>query len=207
MPSRRSSPEGDIVRGMLALLLLGGIWLYVNRQTTVAQWPAFVWVGGGLACVAALGLLVLGMVWIKQRRQQQANDLVAQFQRLEVSRQRDHLKFRRLVDLDPTEFEKVVGLLFTDRGYEVVHTGRTGDNGVDLRLRKDGLTWIAQCKRYTDRAVSVDEMRDFYGTLTHEGADHGFFVTTSRFTGPAREFARHKPITLIDKTQLQDWIA
>lgn len=115
-------------------------------------------------------------------------------------------KFRKFTDVTPEEFELAIGELFTKRGFRVLHSGKTGDGGVDLELRKDGLFYIAQCKRYSSQPIGEPIVRDFYGTLTHKRADHGYLVTTSRFTKPAINFASNKPITLIDKAMLQEWL-
>jgi HJR/Mrr/RecB family endonuclease len=114
--------------------------------------------------------------------------------------------YRQFIDVDPTQFEKNIGALFELQGFSVRHSGQTGDGGIDLRLQRDHLTYIAQCKRYADKPVAVSEVRDFYGALVDAGVHHGYFVTTSYFTRPAREFAQHKPITLVDADKLKQWI-
>ena len=56
---------------------------------------------------------------------------------------------------------------------------------------------VIQAKRYTN-AVGVSAVRDLYGTLLNEGANKGILVTTSNFGPDAYEFAKGKPITLLD---------
>jgi HJR/Mrr/RecB family endonuclease len=109
---------------------------------------------------------------------------------------------QHILSLSPTDFEHYIADLFRRQGYRVTQTGQTGDHGVDVRAEKDGLKFVVQCKRYTDRAVGEPAIRDFYGTMTREGADHGFFLTTSRYTKQAQEWAKGKAITLIDKDGL-----
>jgi restriction system protein len=117
-----------------------------------------------------------------------------------------NLRLRQFIDVSPEEFEISMGSLFRKQGFEVIHSGRQGDGGVDLEMEKDGLRYIVQCKRFTKQAVGEPSLRDFYGTLVHRKADHGFFVTTSKFTPQAEEFVKHKPLTLIDKDELQKWL-
>lgn len=45
-------------------------------------------------------------------------------------------------------------------------------------------------------------MRDLYGTMLNEGANKGILVTTSGYGPDAFEFAKDKPIELMDGGQL-----
>ena len=45
-------------------------------------------------------------------------------------------------------------------------------------------------------------MRELYGTLIHEKVAHAFLVTTADISDAAREWARGKPMTLIDGKML-----
>jgi restriction system protein len=45
-------------------------------------------------------------------------------------------------------------------------------------------------------------VRDLYGTVVNEGANRGVLVTTSTFGPDAYEFARDKPISLVDGPNL-----
>jgi HJR/Mrr/RecB family endonuclease len=48
--------------------------------------------------------------------------------------------------LDGAKFEQEVALLWEGRGYKVQRTGRSGDEGVDIVLTRDGAKIIVQCK-------------------------------------------------------------
>ncbi|MFH1485138.1 MAG: restriction endonuclease [Chloroflexota bacterium] len=95
---------------------------------------------------------------------------------------------------DDQSFELQVKSYFEHKGYRVKHTPWTRDEGYDLecwhpRERKV----LVECKRYTDKRVTIDEIRAFYGVLTKEGADKGYFITTSSFTKGARSFVETLP--------------
>ncbi|WP_242974157.1 restriction endonuclease [Clostridium cagae] len=60
---------------------------------------------------------------------------------------------------------------------------------------------IYQAKRYNN-VVSTSVVRDLYGTMMAEGANKGILVTTSYFGKDSMEFAKEKPITLIDGARL-----
>lgn len=115
---------------------------------------------------------------------------------------------RGLVDiktLDPVEFEYFVGGLFAGMGYSVAHTKATGDEGVDLDITRGDRHAIVQCKRYYD-VVGQPEVRNLLGALVHTGAQEAFLVTTGRFSLPAMQWARGKPIHLVDGTELMEWV-
>jgi restriction system protein len=50
--------------------------------------------------------------------------------------------------------------------------------------------------------VPVSAVRDLYGTMISEGATKGILVTTSHYGRDSLEFAKDKPITLIDGARL-----
>lgn len=104
----------------------------------------------------------------------------------------------KLYSLSPKAFERYVGGLFRQKGYKVVVRGRTGDLGVDLELTDaHSRRAIVQCKRYRD-TVGAEVVRELYGTLIHEQVAHAFLVTTADISEAAREWARGKPMTLVD---------
>lgn len=111
--------------------------------------------------------------------------------------------------LSPTEFEAFVGKLLAANGYyDVEQVGRTGDHGADLIARdaQENLV-IVQCKKYsTGKNVGEPALQKFAGSIMHYKAQRGIFVTTSKFTQQAKEFAKDKPILLADGDLLVIWI-
>ena len=104
----------------------------------------------------------------------------------------------KLYGLSPRAFERYAASLFRQKGYKVVVRGRSGDLGVDLEVTDGhGRRAIVQCKRYRD-TVGAEVVRELYGTLIHEQVAHAFLVTTADISESAREWARGKPMTLID---------
>ncbi len=89
-------------------------------------------------------------------------------------------------------------------------SGGAGDLGADvLAKRPDGRTIVVQCKRYSEhRSVSSPDMQKFLGTCFHEhGADEAWFVTTTRFSQPARDLGRRRGVRLVDRRELAEWMA
>lgn len=108
-----------------------------------------------------------------------------------------------LAEMSWREFEVLVGEAFRMRGYAVTETGGGGaDGGVDLVLRKDGKTYLVQCKQWKAFTVPVTTVRELFGVMMDQGASGGFVVTSGRFTADARAFADGKNIKLIDGAEL-----
>lgn len=98
--------------------------------------------------------------------------------------------------LDGRSFEAELGRLFAERGYEVRWTGESGDEGVDLILRKGSRTVLVQCKAHKN-PIGPAPVRELYGTLVHRSDKEAWLVSASSFTSGARRFALGKPIRLL----------
>ncbi|WP_461323147.1 restriction endonuclease [Bradyrhizobium diazoefficiens] len=107
------------------------------------------------------------------------------------------------------DFEHLVRQLFEwefgRNGVEVKVTRASRDRGVDAIMYDPdplrGGKYVLQAKRYT-RTVDVAAVRDLYGTVMNEGANRGILVTTSSFGPDSYEFAKDKPISLVDGPNL-----
>ncbi len=114
-----------------------------------------------------------------------------------------------LAAMDWEDFEHLIRELFEEEfsvnGGEVRVTQASRDGGVDaVVLDPDpirGGKIVIQAKRYTN-VVGVAAVRDLWGTILHEGAMMGILVTTSNFGPDAYEFAKGKPIKLLDGANL-----
>lgn len=95
--------------------------------------------------------------------------------------------------------------MFNTDGGEVKVTQASHDGGVDAIAFDDdpirGGKFVIQAKRYNN-VVPVSAVRDLYGTMIHEGATKGILVTTSFYGKEAYDFAKDKPLTLIDGSAL-----
>ncbi len=106
-----------------------------------------------------------------------------------------------LMDLKPFEFENLVSNLFEKIGFQAKLTRSSKDGGVDAVAFDPrpilGGKVVIQAKRYKN-VVGVSAVRDLYGTMINEGASKGILVATSHYGPDAYEFAKDKPIELID---------
>jgi restriction system protein len=114
-----------------------------------------------------------------------------------------------LAVMDWQDFEhlirEVFGKEFNSGGGEVKITQASRDGGVDaVAFDPDpirGGKIVIQAKRYTN-TVGVSAVRDLYGTLMNEGATKGILVTTTDYGPDAYEFAKGKPISLLNGANL-----
>ncbi len=110
-----------------------------------------------------------------------------------------------LATMDWEEFEHLVrelfDLEFNVNGGEVKITQASRDGGVDaVAFDPDpirGGKIVIQAKRYTN-TVGVSAVRDLYGTVINEGANKGILITTSDYGADSYNFAKGKPITLLN---------
>jgi restriction system protein len=114
-----------------------------------------------------------------------------------------------LAAMDWEDFEHLIRELFEkefqSNGGEVKVTQASRDGGVDaIAFDPDpirGGKIVIQAKRYTN-TVSVSAVRDLYGTVVNEGATKGILVSTADYGPEAYEFAKGKPLTLLNGSNL-----
>ena len=114
-----------------------------------------------------------------------------------------------LAAMEWEDFEHLVAQLFEwefgKNGVEVKVTRASRDRGVDAVVFDPdplrGGKYVLQAKRYT-RTVDVSSVRDLYGTVINEGANRGILITTASFGPDSYEFAKDKPISLVDGPNL-----
>ena len=103
------------------------------------------------------------------------------------------------------DFEQLVRELFemefSKIGGDVKITQASRDGGVDAVIFDPdplrGGKIVVQAKRYTN-TVGVSAVRDLYGTIINEGANSGILITTSDYGSDSYEFAKDKPIKLLN---------
>lgn len=113
--------------------------------------------------------------------------------------------------VSPDRFEDLVVELLVKIGYgRGRRVGRSGDGGIDGIVTQDRLGFekvYVQAKRWDTTQIGEREIRNFSGSLDPHGATRGVFITTSRFSEPAKRTAdeaarNNKTILLIDGPKL-----
>lgn len=138
-----------------------------------------------LMALSAMGLLILGlMVFL---RQQQRRKLLLQASSL-----------ADLMRLDWVQFEQLTAEAYRRHGWRVEETGQGGaDGGVDLMMRKGNQRCIVQVKQWQAR-VGAPIVREMFGLMVHHKVNRVAIVALGGFTSEAVDFARGKPIDLVD---------
>ena len=106
------------------------------------------------------------------------------------------------------QFEDLLGEAYRRQGYSVLENSSLGaDGGVDLTIRRDGATYLVQCKQWRTYKVGVKVIREMFGLMTAHHAAGAIVVCSGSFTQEARDFAAGKPIELVDGDRLVELIA
>lgn len=139
----------------------------------------------------------------------------------EESLEQAHLRIRselaeeilqKILGCSPAFFEHLVVELLVKMGYggsrkdAGERVGQSGDGGIDGIIKEDRLgldTIYIQAKRWQG-SVGRPEIQKFVGALSGQRAKKGVFITTSRFTVDASEYASliETKVVLIDGDKL-----
>lgn len=109
-----------------------------------------------------------------------------------------------LKSMNPYDFEEFVCKYFESVGYKVTRTSKSGDQGIDGILEKNGSKTIVQAKR-VQKYVGQPIIRDVYGTMIAENADAAFIVTTGKVSQQSRDWIGDKPIHIFTSKDLKGW--
>jgi restriction system protein len=120
---------------------------------------------------------------------------------------------RKVKNSHPSFFESLVVDLLLNMGYGGSRKdagesiGQAGDEGIDGIIKEDklGLNEIyIQAKRWDNGVVGRPEIQKFVGALQGKRAKKGIFITTSKFTQEAIQYANNidTKVVLIDGNKL-----
>jgi HJR/Mrr/RecB family endonuclease len=165
---RQQPPEGQLVLAIASLMTVG----------------------------SGIGLIVLIQVYRKRKRALAWRRAMAHWARSTRSDQEPNQ--HSAGQLSPRELEQFAARIHNAMGYRVIHTGRSGDHGVDVKLvSPDGKLELVQCKQWK-KPVGEPEVRDLFGAMGHERAVRCFIWAPGGFTHAARRWATGKSIVLAD---------
>ena len=105
--------------------------------------------------------------------------------------------------LDGVSFEREVGHLFQNMGYQVSQTPRTNDGGVDLVLEKDARRTVVQCKAH-NKKIAISTVRELSAAMRDYRADKAILACLEGLTKPAAKYARERHIQVLDLRALLD---
>ena len=100
--------------------------------------------------------------------------------------------------LDGTGYEVFVAKYLRERGFrQVLHTGATGDFGVDIVAKKHGVYYAVQCKYYSG-AVSGAAVQEAVAGMAYYHCDRAMVVTNSGLTRGARALAEANQVLVVE---------
>ncbi len=126
------------------------------------------------------------------------------------------LLLEKILECSPSFFERLIIELIVAMGYGGSEKdagqaiGKSGDEGIDGIIKEDvlGLDMIyLQAKRWKEEStISRPEIQKFVGSLVGKKASKGIFITTTKFSKEARNYADSidKRVILIDGQELTD---
>ena len=138
------------------------------------------------------------------RREQEETERVRrenERQRRALVRQQQRQKIEHWQSLDGIGFERELAVLFRALGYQVESTPVSGDQGIDLILRKDGKLAVVQCKAHKN-GVGPAVARDLLGTMVGHGAQYAVLACTGGFSRGVYEWVEGKPIWLLSMEEI-----
>jgi restriction system protein len=122
----------------------------------------------------------------------------ARLKRLAETEEIEHLQ-----QLTWQQFEQLVADAYRARGYKVEERGGTADGGIDLLMRSPtGERVAVQCKRWKEWQVGAPRIREFAGAMAQERVEQGVFITSGKYTKPAKEAASKTNVQLVDGNSL-----
>lgn len=101
------------------------------------------------------------------------------------------------------EYEELCGETLKSAGWEVQFTKTTGDQGVDLLAKKDGVTAAIQCKRFA-KQVGNKAVQEVIAGKSFYNADKAVVVAPNGFTPSAQDLAAASDVVLTDHNLLRE---
>jgi restriction system protein len=86
-------------------------------------------------------------------------------------------------------------------GYDVSHTPRTGDGGVDLLARKNGRLTVVQCKAHNKR-IPIGVARELAASMSDFKASDAIIACYEGVTKPVEEYIKGKRISVLALPQI-----
>ena len=117
-----------------------------------------------------------------------------------------------LSQLSWQDFERLLGVYYSNQGYRVEHVGTGGsgtqfDGGIDLKLYRDSQYIIVQCKHWNAWQVTHNYVHELLGVMLTTAATSAIVVTSGEFTRAARAAAAKEPrIQLVGGTELRQML-
>ena len=204
MPRKRRRSSRRWIPSAAGLLILLAFAVY----DPIANWwqslsstdKFFLFAMTGFVLMTVIGVVFALLIYRKRERDRMWKLAMAGWQN-GSRREANHPK-QSVIHLSDLELEKLAEQVYKKLGYTVQHVGQTGDHGIDvLLINANNRKEIVQCKQWS-KPVGEAALRDLYGAMMHDNAIRGWIWAPRGFSGPAKVWAKGKPIVLVDDAEI-----
>lgn len=112
---------------------------------------------------------------------------------------------KRIDKMEGIAFERYVADLLWRNGHRARETQAAKDFGVDIVMRRAGVKYAVQCKRYGTN-VGIHAVQEVSAGARLYGCDYGIVITNAKFTPAAKTLAESEEVLLWDGEVLMDMI-
>ncbi len=102
------------------------------------------------------------------------------------------------------EYERYCASLLNKHGWDANPTTATGDQGIDIIGKINGITAVFQCKRYS-QPVGNAAVQEVIAGKTFAQAQYAAVVSNSTFTKSARQLADTANVYLLHHSELEEF--
>lgn len=162
---------------MAALVILAAPFLLVGWTVDYANRHPWLWV-----LLAALSIAALSQVPRVLRERKRKADLL--------------FSTARPSTMGPIEYERYCAEVLRRDGWQTEMTPVSGDQGVDVVARLQGVKAVLQCKRYT-RPVGNKAVQEILAGKVYYGAQIAAVVSTAPYTPSAHALAQKCGVLLL----------
>ena len=160
----------------------------------------FLLAGTGFVLMAGIAILFAFLIYRRRERDAMWRLAMAGWENRGHSEEIVHK--HSALHLSDVELEKLAAQVYKKMGYKVQHVGQMGDHGIDvLLINPNNQKELVQCKQWS-KPVGEPVLRDLYGAMMHDQAARGWLWAPRGFSGPAKAWARGKPIVLVDDIEI-----
>jgi restriction system protein len=110
----------------------------------------------------------------------------------------DLITIKDIDTMDGKEFEFFLKVFFQKQDYSVEMVPPSRNSGVDLIVKKSGITTVVRVKRQ-GQPVDPEAVEQAKGAKTPEKADQAWVITNNYYTGEAKESASRSGVKLFDR--------
>lgn len=114
--------------------------------------------------------------------------------------------FDYMKELNDAEFEKLIAMIFKERGYAVSEKRNRDDHTVDVVLEMDDERILVQYQHWREHHVDINAIEDLYNAMEEESVRHGIVITSGIFTTEALDYSLGKALMLINGIDLSEMI-